>query len=1206
SMIAITLYGVGNAPVVGSYRVALALTGSNQQWIASPAWSAFFDLVADELADFSLFPKNVQSVAAGNVIHFYVETADQYGNLVSLDDVDWEVIGAPDVAGVISDGDFQAMYTGRSRVVASYEQFADTSSFIFVVAGGFAYLRMEGGALTSVAGEPWQDNQQDITVTAYDMFGNVKLDFSGDVYFAGTDPHALLPATAASPYQFTGADQGVHIFKGSEFTFFKAGRHDLDLLTDTILQQTLAAINVEPNVAVTFQFTLPDSVIAGATFTISVTDAVDNWDNLISGEAAVELTSGSGISPSGTCPVLAPFLIADGAGDGQAILVKGGQAQIKVSVAGLNRSGILTVHPAALESFDFDLDQRQVAGQPFIGTATLTALDNYRNIITRFDASDDTVTITSSGSGTMFNNVIGSSAAFTDGVCDLTAPGTGYSGSELAVAFTATSQSGKTGVSPLVEFAAVKITAGWLEAETKYIGEDYHFLLTITNFSSHSVTIEQIGIYADDQALTPQSIDPILPATIPALDNRTWSLIGSVPDSPGQTLDIAAAFSGSLVGDAVFDLVGNLAELTILAPEGISIVAGSLTPTQVTINRAYSFAVTLRNDSHDDLTLQTDTKLRLGDTLNPIALFDLPSPSIVTADGGQTELTFGTHVFPDVAAGTINEMALLLQGMLGSVAYQQELAVDGIILAQTVPTAQYQQGSFTPTTIYRGSDVAFSLDIINSGTAELSITTAELALYASGRQVRACLSSGIDVITNGVNTLQFDALFIPTDFPTTIDSIVSAISGWANGHSESLHLSLAGNMITVPVGAAVALVQSEIDALNPPWVNIGQAFTISGTVANQGDETLKDIVVRMISNGVSSFTDSVKIAQLAVDAETTTVFPVLASMMTGSELFSLNVESAYGYESGLPAAILPPINNTQPIIIQTPASLSLSARISDPPEAQDGIIEPATEFTISAVVINSGMAATGSGELTLQLSDPDFTTNDPLMQTFTVGSEISWEIKSPDHIDTLQGIVTITTIPLDQNSGVSAKIIADADTDTFTIRISEVLVEIEVDFMPLDIPLLSAGGTYEVLAIDFHVTGEAKNPYLLYLDIFFRNNQDNLVDPAGLIASAQLLYNDQYTRTGTNMDSPDRIRFDLGPSLGIPETGLITLTLIDNPLEPEFSLYLDSTSFAARYQAAGGEKEVGVTERFASNLLVEQSYNLVPSQFEQAFFCYPN
>lgn len=56
------------------------------------------------------------------------------------------------------------------------------------------------------------DTDFSLSVKAVDQYGNIDKDYTGSIYFSSSDPNAVLPYTAASPYTFTAGDAGVRTF----------------------------------------------------------------------------------------------------------------------------------------------------------------------------------------------------------------------------------------------------------------------------------------------------------------------------------------------------------------------------------------------------------------------------------------------------------------------------------------------------------------------------------------------------------------------------------------------------------------------------------------------------------------------------------------------------------------------------------------------------------------------------------------------------------------------------------------------------------------------------------------------------------------------------------------------------------------------------------------------------------------------------------
>ncbi|MCX6831916.1 MAG: hypothetical protein NT028_07230, partial [candidate division Zixibacteria bacterium] len=246
SKITLKLFGVRNATETRSYEIALAIMSLTSELIAPPTWSASFSLRADKLATFSLYPEGIQQVRAGTILQYSVETLDRFGNAIFVQPINWSVIGVPSPTGTIAGGIFQAKHTGASKIVASYQSFADTSSLVYVLPGVFAHFVMSGAPESVVAGDGWRNGIDDVVVTAYDLFGNVSDDFNGAVYFRSSDALAVIPYTKTAPYSFVAADQGRHTFPSSGFKLFTAGRQSLDLLTGDTVMQTISGITVLP------------------------------------------------------------------------------------------------------------------------------------------------------------------------------------------------------------------------------------------------------------------------------------------------------------------------------------------------------------------------------------------------------------------------------------------------------------------------------------------------------------------------------------------------------------------------------------------------------------------------------------------------------------------------------------------------------------------------------------------------------------------------------------------------------------------------------------------------------------------------------------------------------------------------------------------------------------------------------------------------
>jgi hypothetical protein len=117
------------------------------------------------------------------------------------------------------------------------------------------------------------------TVTALDVFGNVKTDYGGSVYFTATDPQATLSYTVDSPYTFAPEDMGQHTFDGGAFVLGTAGFQTITV-TDGAVAATTTPIEVRPGLDIgRIELSVSSRVItAGLPVTCTV-EAFDNYGN---------------------------------------------------------------------------------------------------------------------------------------------------------------------------------------------------------------------------------------------------------------------------------------------------------------------------------------------------------------------------------------------------------------------------------------------------------------------------------------------------------------------------------------------------------------------------------------------------------------------------------------------------------------------------------------------------------------------------------------------------------------------------------------------------------------------------------------------------------------------------------------------------------------------------------------------------------------
>ncbi len=275
--------------------------------------------------------------------------------------------------------------------------------------GALAYFDLSGYPLLVTSGSSFSG----VVVTARDANGNVKTDYTGAVYFTSTDIQASLPFTVGNTFSFTVGDAGQHSFAES-FVLRTTGIQHITV-TDGSISQASDDITVGSGTATTIQ--IEDAadgsgdvvgardLVAGSSLTVYAV-ARDEVGNFVeNATVAWSLTAKSGGVADGD---LTP------SGDGRSATFTGGLAgtariRAQHTTLGSDETGVISVTPGPLASFELVAPDSGIAGQPF--TLTITARDACGNVLTSF-AEDVSL---SADSGTI-NPTVASAADFVAGV----------------------------------------------------------------------------------------------------------------------------------------------------------------------------------------------------------------------------------------------------------------------------------------------------------------------------------------------------------------------------------------------------------------------------------------------------------------------------------------------------------------------------------------------------------------------------------------------------------------------------------------------------------------------------------------------------------------------------------------------------------------------------------------------------------------------
>ena len=219
---------------------------------------------------------------------------------------------------------------------------------------------------------------QRVTITAYDGFGNVAVDYSGAVIVSSTDVRASLPM-----YVFNAADNGTHTFA---ITLTTAGTHSLTFRDyyNSSLSTTLNGIVITAAAPTSLTTTLLGVSVAGTNKSFTVT-ARDAFGNIATGyRGTVNLTTSDTLA---TLPSSYTFTASDAGLHTFTFAFKssGGQTltvQDSVALTWTTFQKDIAVVPAAMAGFAFRTPSNAAVGVAF--SATLWAVDAFGNTITGY------------------------------------------------------------------------------------------------------------------------------------------------------------------------------------------------------------------------------------------------------------------------------------------------------------------------------------------------------------------------------------------------------------------------------------------------------------------------------------------------------------------------------------------------------------------------------------------------------------------------------------------------------------------------------------------------------------------------------------------------------------------------------------------------------------------------------------------------------
>jgi hypothetical protein len=817
---------------------------------------------------------------------------------------------------------------------------------------------------TSVqAGQSFGSPTNDITVIAYDIYNNQKTDYAGILTWLSSDASATLPTDNVS-----GWTNGQKTFSGSNFRLYTAPSQTISVQHGSVIR-TSGVISVSPAAINHFDLSCGTTLYAGLPFQLDVTGAQDSYGNNWSGTVDVSVINGGGDSPSGSSPIINDIQVNNGTGNAYQTLYL---AESNVQIQGQANSVTdvvtsITVNPNILAS----LKIRDTGGNSGneVGTHSMNVGDHLTLYSAGYDAygnyrNDANTNWSSSGLTPEVNSTNTSSITFTP-----TLPGNG----------TVTATDPSHGISD--HTGIITVNPGTVASfGIQFIGSShrlgYPFTVTITALDNVGNTATSfVGrVLIDDLTGT------LHPDTSGYFVNGVWTGGVTVYQEWANDIITVTALSGSPppTGTSTsFDVIPSpgieISQFYPVLEDSVTLLSSVTTGQSLD----WFLKMVVQNFGSDTVTLDS-TKLNFivgGIKRND---YSIVFPTEFLGSGTRYlagETTDSVLVQVDTTGNDAG--AATVQGFIYLGTRDGGTLVDDTLSTLSVQTpAQpliYSIYTSQPE-VTRGQDSLWSAVIIirNNGGSTVEVDSSADSTYisfslGSNWQIERPLTmTGGDWILGGGET---DSIVFTVEHTGEGSLGACTIHGRLSGVESNTGRRLIedtqdGGWGSVTIEEPPFLQITEVTnlAMNAPYVNTGQTFSIRIRVNNNGGDSIHDVELNLFSDGASTFNQPIPPFSLSgYESKMFEVSGIASYVADASEIFTVDATGIAENTNFVHQDESSPDDTTR-AVIQNPASLTVMGVYPSKTSVIGGQIDP---WVIKVAVRN-----TGQDQADIQLDKP--------------------------------------------------------------------------------------------------------------------------------------------------------------------------------------------------------------------------------------------
>jgi hypothetical protein len=1094
TIVTFTIYSIKNPTMAGDYQAVGLIFDAWLKVVSGPILSERFHIGPNRPYAMQISPSEPISIRAGQSQIFTASVTDKFGNIIINPEVVWSLDQSQDNIGTIANGIFKALNIGQGRVIAQYSNLTAYSGIITVIPGEFDHFTITGYPNSVMAGEPFLSA---ITVTAFDGFGNAKFDYEGSGYFKSSDPGAILKFSISNPYIFSSSDSGRHNFNGENFALVTAGTQNI-AVTDGVKETASGPIEVAGGHIATFDFSLQYERPArvGEPIVFQIFSAVDRMGNAANGVFHISLV-GDGISPGGDAPVLSDINVINGEGQATQYIYLADTITIQAVSDSLRGEAIIYLLPGEPDTIAANIQPTQFVGNRLYGPATLTIYDRYENLKFDFDASEYPISI-SADKGELNRVVLDKQNDFISGVADLSQSGIIYNGDAGQVNLTFAIDSERKATSALI-YNGIDFSLSQPLPDSISPGQELYAWVNGYN-NGNATPISKIFfsgyfISCKDVCWDKKVWNPLTPGEI-KYDGLFFYCDSIIPNTI-DTVELQIVSQYLSNNDTVNVIFSKKFPIKIYELLQLKYVTNSLSFDTV-LSPSTLKQASLQLESNIDAggwgyTVRVSLKIEYGDggyVLLPGKSDDVP------IEGKIINVNFSDLIIPNLKRPGAEEGIRHLRANIEIFAPQNVPMWQNFIYFDSVMilfpgNVSYVNNSLNPKTIMAGTENIFSFDINLAGDVPimLSLANSYLELVNDNTVLRVGFDAASDQLSSGNNHFKTAKVYIPGELAGKILTPRLILQGTELYMNRTDSIMFTDN-ISVTNQSQIKITSTELITVNPPYVNYGQNYSIKVHLENLSNNDIADVSINITDeDGQTIIASSDKFAVPAGGGIDVQIPMTADSVSTPAKIFK-----AFAVSSN--AEILTPDDNTVAVSIQSPAEIEI---VYDLNSSYEGYLNFGQPFSIDVWLKNNGEAAASSGTVTLSTNGIDFGVPDPSTMNLPIDSMGRWSLIAPSIAGEAVLRLNISEIPLDNNTGLPARVKVSAANILLIIEPSD--AELIVNGVIRQSALIIEGTARDLFALELkNSTDNSLNIIgLKYIDIGIVDRQDKSISPTILL-----------------------------------------------------------------------------------------------------------